>query len=105
MKSMADPDYRYRPWPEERRERARQAALQRLGSPPGFHMIHGVPVPQNIWKDIRDIANAYHYGRDGKKEPLWKTRAVIIVCVDLLQSTPFVRYTDRSRVLSGETDV
>jgi hypothetical protein len=89
MRPITDPNYVYRPWPEDRRERARQAALQRLGTPPGFHLIFGVPVAEAIWKDVRDAANKFHYlkqGSDGRRhyEPLWKTRAVVMLLVELL---------------------
>jgi hypothetical protein len=83
---MGDPDYVYRPWSEERRERARQAALLRMGAPPGFHMIFGVPVAEAIWQDVREAAYKYHYRRDGTTEELWKTRAVIMLLVELLSS-------------------
>jgi len=83
MKRISDPDFVYRPWSEERRERARQAALQRLGTPPGFHLIFGVPVAEAIWKDVRDAANKFHYHKHGT-EPLWKTRAVVMLLIEIM---------------------
>jgi len=84
MRKISDPDFVYQPWSEERRERASQAALRRIGTPPGHHLIYGVPVRIAIWKEVRDATSRFHYHKDGTREPLWKTRAFVVLLVELL---------------------
>jgi hypothetical protein len=86
MKPMGDPDYVYRPWSEERRLAARAAALKRLGTPTGYRMIYGIPVPEDLFEEIHDFAVRYRYDRQaGTTVPLWKVRDAILLILKLLK--------------------
>jgi hypothetical protein len=85
MRSMGDPLYIYRPWPEERRARAREASLRRLGTPPGHRIIYGVPVPETLYDEVRDVAVRFRHRQKDVCEPLWKVRALILILMAVLK--------------------
>ena len=54
-RSMADPNYVYRPHSAERRARMSEANMRRLGAPPGHRIVYGVYVPVEIFERVHRI--------------------------------------------------
>lgn len=65
-RSMADPDYRHRPMPEERKARLSEIHRKRWGAPEGFATVRGVHVPFEHRAPLRYWSDyiAYHDGED-----------------------------------------
>lgn len=53
---MGSPDYVYRPVSEEHRQKMRDAALKRLGIPPGYCKVQGVLFKRALKEEMTIIA-------------------------------------------------
>lgn len=82
-RSIAHPDFVYKPWSEERRKRAQEAAAQRLGAKPGHRIVYGVQVPREHWPSISKLATAARHA-DGL--PMKKVQALIRRLVRLAEN-------------------
>lgn len=73
--TVSHPGYVYRPWSEDRRKKAKAAAVAGSGARPGHRILYGIQVPEEYWPLLNRPAAKYRNGK--KKHTLVQTRKMI----------------------------